>query len=80
VSLGVGPMALGLQQTATATYTALAEAIPFPSHDHIDVIHGHGSIALDLENGLAAWAQGSSARPRDLKFIPDFVIGDMTTG
>ena len=80
MSFGMGQLALDLQQKTTRTHPAWQEAIPFPSRDHMDMVHGHGTIALDFERALAALAQGAPARPYGRKSVPDFVICDMDSG
>jgi threonine dehydratase len=80
MSLGMDQLALDVQQKATPTDPAWYTAIRFPPCDHMDVIHGHGTIALDFERELATLTQGSPTRPVGVESFPDFVIGDMDNG
>lgn len=79
-SLGMDRLALELQRNATYTHPSCHNAIRFPRHDHVDIIHGHGTVALELEHELAMLARSPSARPCGLKSSPDFVISDMDNG
>jgi threonine dehydratase len=54
--------------------------IRFPLRDQMDIIHGRGTIALELERDLAMLAQNSSTRPHGFKSSLDFVIADMDNG
>jgi hypothetical protein len=77
MSLGMGQLALNPQLNA---HPAWQDAIRFPTRDHMDIIHGHGTLALEFERSLATPAQDSSGRPYALKSFPDFVICDMDSG
>ena len=79
-SLVMDRLALELQWNATYTHPSWHNAIRFPRHDHMDIIHGHGTVALEFERELATLAQSPSARPCGLKSSPDFVISDMHNG
>lgn len=68
------------QQDDTATGIARHKAVPFPGRDHMDAIHGSGTIALEFQNLLAILAKGSSDRPSVLESMPDFVLTDMDDG
>jgi len=73
-SLGMDQLVLDLQQNATHTREAWHTAIRFPKRDHMDAIHGYGTVALDFERELAMMAQ------HDLGSRPKFIISDMDNG
>lgn len=74
-------LALGhMQQDRTATRTACHEAVPFPRRDHMDAIHGIGTIALGFQGVLAIPAEGSFARQSYIESTPDIIITDMDDG
>lgn len=70
----------GRQQDKTDTRMAWHEAVPFPQRDHMNAIHGRGTIALGYQNMLATPAEGSSVRPSFLESTPDYIITDMDDG
>jgi hypothetical protein len=80
MSLGMDQLALDLQQEAGYIHTEWQTAIPFPKYDDMDVIHGYGTIVLDIERKFATSAQGSPTRPYGLESTPDFIIGDVDNG
>lgn len=55
-------------------------AIRFPSRDQMDIIHGRGTVALELERDLAMLAQNPSTRSCGFRSSLDFVIADMDNG
>lgn len=80
MAIGMDQLALDVRQKATYTQPAWQDAIRFPSRVHMDIIHGHGTIALDFERAMSSSAQDPPAPPYSRKSFPDFVICDMHSG
>lgn len=64
----------------TAAAAAPSESIPFPSYDEIDVVHGQGTVALELEQEMTTGVPITSSRRIGYKSRPDIVIGDIDSG
>jgi threonine dehydratase len=58
----------------------VCKPIQFPSHDHLNVIHGEGIIALEFEYGLATLSQDSSILQCGQETTPDLLIADLGDG
>jgi threonine dehydratase len=71
-------LALDAQQETLDTHRALYEAVPFPLYDYLDVIHGHGTVALELEQESVTPVQGKLPRGRESTI--DFVVCDFDDG
>ncbi|GAB1729802.1 hypothetical protein NU195Hw_Modified_184t1 [Hortaea werneckii] len=79
-SFGFNRLTLDLQQNAMAKHDAWKQAVPFPPRDHLDAIHGNGTIALGFQHELVNPTQDTSAQQSGNRPTPDFVIADMDDG
>jgi len=68
---------------ATTTTTMTTESIPFPPYDDLDIVHGQGTVALELEQEASTpGAPASSSHPQQSrpKSRPDIVLADFDSG
>lgn len=56
------------------------EPVPFPLHHHAEVVHGNGTIALQLEQEITSTAFQRPAMLDNKAVHFDAVIGDMGNG
>jgi threonine dehydratase len=73
-------LVLDAKQSTAGTHNVADEAVPFPPYDHLDVIHGHGTIALEFEQEFTNTVQGSAGLPCGRDSTLDFVVCDFDDG
>lgn len=79
-SFDIGRLAIDPQLNMIPRAADESEAIPFPSYDDMDVVHGQGTIALELEREMNDRAQTATARRVGYKSKPDIVVSDIDSG
>jgi threonine dehydratase len=60
----------------------MSESIPFPPYDDLDIVHGQGTVALELEQEVSTGDQFTSSHQQrqESKSRPDIVLGDFDSG
>lgn len=65
---------------ATTTTTMTTESTPFPPYDDLDIVHGQGTVALELEQETSTGVPTKSSHHLTPKSRPDIVLADFDSG
>lgn len=78
--LDIGRLEIDSQLNMIPIAAEDSESILFPSYDDLEVVHGQGTLALELERAMADRSTAAAARRVEYKSRPDIVVSDIDSG